>query len=311
MRRTGRRSRLLPGRADSVQTLFKHIVPTGLLRVLRARRLAANRRAIMASAARHGRVVLVPDNLAEHYYHFLFDLALPLHLLLQQAPADAHFAVRSSGPFLPRLETLFGSRVSLASGKGDLPHAKRQVLLGMNPLFVNVARGDLEGFAQHARSMLHIGGAAARNAVLLIERCPPGRYFTHEAVKPGAGASRRHIPNHEALEAALRAALAPGYELRNVRLESMSFEEQTDAFTQAAVVIGQHGAGLANCIWMGVGSVVVELSHNPKMSHFEVLSRTMQQHHILHHMQGAHAEVDIAELIAQLRRDTRMRAVLS
>lgn len=50
-------------------------------------------------------------------------------------------------------------------------------------------------------------------------------------------------------------ALAPlGFE--TIRPEIMTVQDQLDAFAQAEIVVGQHGAGLANCIFQESGSVV-------------------------------------------------------
>jgi hypothetical protein len=60
-----------------------------------------------------------------------------------------------------------------------------------------------------------------------------------------SGADRRSIVNFEEMETALRAIFG-GDHVRVLVLEEMSIFEQFWAFQNARVVIGQHGAGLAN-----------------------------------------------------------------
>jgi hypothetical protein len=62
------------------------------------------------------------------------------------------------------------------------------------------------------------------------------------------GKNRRYIPNHEELKEAL--ALKFGDLFINVILENLSIEEQVSLFMGAHIVIGQHGAGLCNIIWI-------------------------------------------------------------
>lgn len=66
--------------------------------------------------------------------------------------------------------------------------------------------------------------------------------------------SRRSLPNEELLESRLAAA---GF--RVLHLESMPWAEQIAAFQQASVVVGPHGAGLANLVFTESGATVVEI----------------------------------------------------
>jgi len=256
-------------------------------------------------------VVLVPDNLVEHYYHFLFDLALPLYLVLQEAADRTTFVVGTTpSPFLPRLNQLFGSRVSVERRQARIVNPGDHVLLGMNPFLVNVTGREVLPFAQHVRSVVGIdAGAHPPNIVMLIERLPPRGFFVDGAVKPGGGASRRHIPNHEALKERVAASVRPPFEFRNVRLEDMPFEEQVQLFARAAVVIGQHGAGLANCLWMPPGSMLVELSNEPDKSHFRRIAAVMGHEYLLHATEGAHTAVDVSRLVDQLTREPALSHV--
>jgi Glycosyltransferase 61 len=69
-------------------------------------------------------------------------------------------------------------------------------------------------------------------------------------------ATKRRIAN----EGALRAALAPlGFEV--IVPGTLSFAEQVTAFSSAELVVGPHGAGLANALFMPRRSAMLELHH--------------------------------------------------
>jgi capsular polysaccharide biosynthesis protein len=69
-------------------------------------------------------------------------------------------------------------------------------------------------------------------------------------------AARRRISNEEALESALRAQ---GFE--TVVAGELSFAEQVATFRDADMIVGPHGAALANLAFAGSGAAVLELQH--------------------------------------------------
>jgi hypothetical protein len=74
-----------------------------------------------------------------------------------------------------------------------------------------------------------------------------------------SGKQRRMIVNHGELSAALDARY--GQRFCNVVLEDMPVAEQVMLFHHARLVIGQHGGGLNNLIWMkGNNRTVIELA---------------------------------------------------
>jgi hypothetical protein len=84
--------------------------------------------------------------------------------------------------------------------------------------------------------------------VLLIER---GKS------KSDSGAHRRFLPNHRRLESKLSTYF--GDIFKNVILENITIDEQVSLFMNADIVIGQHGAGLCNIVWMkNLNSLVIE-----------------------------------------------------
>lgn len=81
--------------------------------------------------------------------------------------------------------------------------------------------------------------------------------------------ARRAFQNELELEAAM---LASGFEV--VELELLSFAEQVRLFRNAEIVIGAHGAGLANCVFLSSEATVIELVEPERaIQCFEVLSK--------------------------------------
>src|SRR5687767_8335156 len=113
-----------------MREIAKRLVPTALLRRIRALRVSRNRHSIATASRTHGTIVLTPDVVVEHFYHFIFDLTLPLFLALEAAPATTTFIVNTTGPFLPRLKLLFPGRVTIAEGRLDPNASPRRLLLG-------------------------------------------------------------------------------------------------------------------------------------------------------------------------------------
>ena len=67
-------------------------------------------------------------------------------------------------------------------------------------------------------------------------------------------AAGRHLVNEAEVLGALEAL---GF--KAVVLEELSFPEQAELFRNASIVVGPHGAGLANIVFCRVGTVVVEI----------------------------------------------------
>ncbi len=270
----------------------KKFIPESFLAGLRAWVAKRNRRSILRNR-RSGPLTLKPDACVEHYYHFLFDLCLPLFLLVNES--QANFKLRLRGPFANITQELFGDRA-----KAIDPHTPSDsmdlVLRGMNPQLVSLSRQQIAAFRQFVLHRYAIGPSGPCRLVLLIERMPPDHFFKEEATKKGGGSSRRSIPNHTELANAISNATPKPFKFRNVRLEQLTFEEQVRAFSQAHLVIGQHGAGLANCLWLPKQSKVLELSHNLKLQHFKKICSAIGCDYTVHPTGGPHEPVHFESL---------------
>lgn len=293
----------------SWQTIFKSVLPEVVQREARWLRARCNQWSIQRRSGEQP-LHLRPVNLVEHYYHFLFDLALPLYLVVAQGPDQARYLLDEFGIFSDRIVQLFPGRVALRNP--SLPHTAAQScwLYGMDLSLVAVRSAELLAFRQHVLQVLDIPHHAPQHNVLLIERLPPDGYFRDQAVKKGSGASRRSIVNHQELAAALQQAVQPPYRFLNVALENLSFSDQVRLFHSAALVIGQHGAGLANGLWMQPGSHVIEIHHQPKLAHFRILSQLMGHHYHLYKTQAAHCMIDVMDFLDHCRNHPYLGCIL-
>ena len=189
-------------------------------RLINARVAARGRRRIL-DAARSNSVILLesvlfgPGNV-EHYYHLLFDLIYPLHVLIQRAPANSMFLVEKRGPYTDLAELLFPNNVRTVA-PSDIPNGiERRPLPGLDPWHVCSTRGTLQTFCTAVQNRLNIRPADRPDQVLLIERLPPDDYFLNRAELKGAGSSRRSILNHNDLRQALKAAIKKPLEFHNL-----------------------------------------------------------------------------------------------
>ncbi len=72
--------------------------------------------------------------------------------------------------------------------------------------------------------------------------------------------ARRRIANDKAIEQLLAKH---GFEAVNPG--ALSFDDQVKLFSDAAIVLGPHGAGLANAVFMSGGGAVIELTHDRRV----------------------------------------------
>jgi capsular polysaccharide biosynthesis protein len=78
--------------------------------------------------------------------------------------------------------------------------------------------------------------------------------------------------------------------------------QQVNRFAAASVLVGQHGAGLANMLWMPTGSTVIEIipQEKRKKRYFEALARALGHAYVAVIQSGLHDPVDPAEIAAAL-----------
>lgn len=90
-------------------------------------------------------------------------------------------------------------------------------------------------------------------------------------------------------------------EFRNIKLEDHSFAEQINAFYHAKLIIGQHGAGLSNAVWMQPTSTLVEILHGRKFMHYKMISNAIGAQYFPHFVTDACPEIDTTKFNTWLR----------
>ncbi|XP_064626850.1 uncharacterized protein LOC135487256 [Lineus longissimus] len=96
-----------------------------------------------------------------------------------------------------------------------------------------------------------------------------------------AGVISRKITNERELVFAVKSA-HPLFNVREILLETMTVREQLNAFAQTDVLIGMHGAGFAQCIFLQPGSAVIEFfpKNFGENWHFEYLAKWSGVHYL-------------------------------
>lgn len=108
---------------------------------------------------------------------------------------------------------------------------------------------------------------------------------------------RREMMNAEALEGTLRSR---GFFIAD-RVSIPDYRTQLATFAQARLILGQHGAGLANMVWSASGARVLELSVEPSDStppHESAMVRRLHGSHLFRNLAAAcghaHERVSVA-----------------
>ncbi len=260
----------------------------------------------MDLAKRHEGVLLRPTpppgngGSVEHFYHFLFDLMLPLFFITEEGGGGTRFEIERRGPFMGWLETAYPGRIALvAEGRGE--SGAEAELTGMNPQSVQLTSGEMRAFRDRMMRRFGAGDASSAGTVLLVERRAPGPYYTSEQCRvKGGGTLRRSIPNHGELRDALGRAVRDPGAFVNLQLEGVPLDKQMELFGSAEVVVAQHGAALANLVWMREGAAVVELNDEREQNHFRVVAGCRNLRHFTYRTAGPHAAIDCAAFMEWL-----------
>ncbi len=132
--------------------------------------------------------------------------------------------------------------------------------------------------------------------ILLIDRAPPHSHYAD--VGRSSGSQRRSIPNINSL----CELLNQHRKTEIFHLEDKDLALQIAAFSEANVVVAQHGAALTNIIWMRPGSLVVEVippnkvPATPRHEYFSLLAEVMNIRHQYIFQDHDHAGLTAAQM---------------
>lgn len=196
-----------------------------------------------------------------HYHHFVTDALLPFfrkwvkphnHEIKEVFFKDVE--EQSIGTFTSHFEKFLGVKAHLIPPQKFRKLKVRRMLVKS----MTVRPFKKESYAQlfeHIRKLDLVDPTYPK--VLLIERSVQKLHFSglERDRRNKTGAERRTIGNHDELREALAVHGAV-----NLVLENVPFLEQIKYFHNAHTIIGQHGAGLSNMVWMPKGKVLELIS---------------------------------------------------
>mgnify|MGYP004710607461 CR=1 FL=1 len=181
------------------------------------------------------------DHWSSNYYHWMAHTLPAIGHFLDKAHADDVF-------LLPRLSRWQKDCLDFV---GLAPRQRMVVEPDRVYLFPRVIYTDfIRGRADFKTSQTARQSYARLRHHICPQPAPPHRLLFVER----ADAGNRHIPNESTLGAALATL---GFE--RVRPETLPLHEQIRLFSEARMVTGFLGAGLANIAWCQPGTIVQEL----------------------------------------------------
>ncbi len=243
------------------------------------------------------------DGSVQHFYHFLLGYLMPLTLLVDKGTISS-VGVRDCGPMnrwfepirqLVNLEIMStGSVLRDFAGK----HKRSVVLRPMDDPRTFLTR-DLERFTHLYRELVEVPSSQAlATTTMILDRTYADPYYNSAASEARqSGAERRSIPNlHQ-----VRERLGSAGNVAMLDASALSPREQVLQFSGTRTLIGQHGAGLANLIWMPRGGLVIEIQP-PRQSNtvriFQDLATACGQRYVVIPQESDHSAVD-PDVIAQ------------
>jgi lysophospholipase L1-like esterase len=244
------------------------------------------------------------DSSVEHYFHFLLGFLTPLVLRRIEREPETRFVVRSCGPMDAHLHALGLANLDILPKQAwvDLRTAgacEREQVFGYDaPAFY-----DADAFTRMGemlRARFGVAPAAVSDDVLLIRRgASPAFYQSDLAEVKTSAALRRTIPNLGDIATAIEGA---GLGCRTEALETQSLEAQLGLFARARTVVAQHGAALANMLWMAPGGLIVEVNPKPDddafVDHFRALAVCCGHDYVCVKQANPDALVDPGEILA-------------
>lgn len=205
-----------------------------------------------------------------HFGHFMHDFVMPfadwmaenevspdsIELIIEDIPEQG------LGNFITYLQPLFGIQARQVDSQTFQQTAGTELILKAY-LFGPFEKKTIENVHKLILPRFDLTPSNDQPDILLIERSIAKLGYEEDANLPlGAkitGTNRRKIANHQELVAALQDRF--GSRFRNLVLEELSISQQIQLFYHANIVIGQHGAGLNNLLWMQEGrKMLVEVS---------------------------------------------------
>ncbi len=211
-----------------------------------------------------------PSGYLWHFGHFMHDFVMPLtDWLVNSNESPQHISLfiedspdQSVGSFIGMIEPLLGIHANLVSIE-EFQSLQFDDLVLHGYMFGPYQPSSLNNIQRWIVPRFDLHPKADQPDILLIERAIGIHGFEQQQNMPKCikrtGVQRRHMSNHTEIAALLNTRYKNRF--RNVILENMPLADQISLFHHAKLIIGQHGAGLNNLIWMNdANGTVIELT---------------------------------------------------
>ena len=305
-----------------------------ILAIVATARLYKNQQSIIKVSKKEKLLLIKIDNHkgtskdakdVKNYFHFLFDLVLPLYYLIKNTDDDVVFIVKLDN-HLDKMKVLFPKRIitiknDVNDNTRDIQNAYCVRMLGMNPKVVRLNTRFLEGFKKDIFRQLHIQIENDCPKILLIERSKLSPNSINQLLNKQTIDKQtyynivfsRVIINHDELKSKIRSIVGYYPEFHNLRLETLSIQEQMKYFDTATIVIAQHGAGLTNCLWMRPNTILIELNNDNfyYFRHFRYLSNWKKIKYFCYQTSDLHANIDVNHFSSWLLSIPEIKQVLA
>jgi len=183
-------------------------------------------------------VALIYDQWSGNYYHWLIDCLPRLLILKEKFPGYLLLLPKDRPPFMETTATIMGFHNYLYIEKNQILDAHKVIV------------------PEHAAHTLFHDPASilrVRNELLdglgCIKKKPQRRIYISRSTQ-----RKRRVANESEVRDIVRK-----YNFEIIHFESMTFEDQVVLMQEAEVVIGVHGANMANILFMQPKCIVVEM----------------------------------------------------
>lgn len=260
-----------------------------------------------------------PGGSVEHFYHFALSYLLPLDEYIAVHDVQS-IQVRDCGPMNPWFDLLPANVVvSILPAHTSVREVRSLGTVKYVPTLENSWRGRrsqklrldnlvkalmkarrISAIRRRVLERCELSDAPMSPQATIIERAPSLPFYLSEAEILGSGAERRSLPNIEEVFAAVSQVSASQMFLG----EFLTPLEQIATMSQTTILVGQHGAGLANMVWMKPGGLVVEVLPQeipPHLSRlFSKLARACGHSYVVIGQESSHSPVDPHEIVQAL-----------
>lgn len=226
-----------------------------------------------------------------HYGHFMHDFVMPFNDWLFAAEIDScdltiYFEDtpdQSVGALIKHVRVLFGVRAKILPPEKfhALPYDTLELHAYLSGPF---SKQSCDQLLANVLARFDLVERSSPASIILIERGVTRHGFERRTdVDKSAkmtGKQRRRINNHAALVEMLSDRY--GNNFKNVVLDKMKIEDQVIIFYHSHLVIGQHGAGLNNLLWMkDSGGKVIEIGPRESRTFINLCAAKEVDYHLI------------------------------